>query len=145
MDTFRLAGVALAAAAVGGAAWGQAGPKPSYDGALTAVIEGGCQRTQAERYVRYFCEEGEAFWYFTHEGRPEHAAYFVAPAYRDLPDRFASNFGHGDPYATKNREEAQERMKAWLAWQRDIIEISKADAASMPRQRRGKRYPLEPQ
>jgi hypothetical protein len=38
-------------------------------------------------------------------------------------------------------------MEAWQAWMREMIEVSRADAAAMqpkPRRERGKLYPLEP-
>ena len=139
-----------------GAAWGQ--ERPSYDEALTAVVDGGCERTEAERYVRFFCEEGEAFWYFTHEGTPEHEAYFVAPAYPLVVDRFSAlprdkqdvpvitNFGRGRPAGANDREEARERMKAWQAWQREVVEVSRKDVENMPPPKRDRRklYPLQP-
>jgi hypothetical protein len=99
-------------------AWGQA--KPTYDDALAAVTDGGCERSETERYVRFHCQEGEALWYFTHEGRPEHAAYFVAPAYPLFFDRFTvvpsdprrspddapivSSFSRGQPSGANSRE-----------------------------------------
>ncbi|HEX5007979.1 MAG TPA: hypothetical protein VFV70_12750 [Hyphomonadaceae bacterium] len=168
MDMVRLAGVGLAAVLLGGAAWGQAVPRPSYQEALTAVTEGGCERTEAERYIRYYCGQSEALFYFTHEGRPEHEAYFVAPAYPVVFDRFtvvppdlrrspddapfvsnfSSGFGRGRPVGATSREESRERMAAWSAWQREIIEVSRADAERMQarvKRDRGRLYPLEPQ
>jgi hypothetical protein len=163
MEMVRLAAVGLAAASVGGAAWGQA--KPSYDEALTAVSNGACQRSESARYVRFYCPEGEALWYFTIEGRPEHEAYFVAPSYPVVFDRFtvvppdprrrpddapfvssfSSGFSRGRPVDANSREEARERAAAWSAWLNEIIGVSRADAAAMqPKRGRGKVYPLEP-
>jgi hypothetical protein len=152
----KLVVAGAAAWLAGGVAWGQT--KPDYDEALTAVVDGGCERTETERYIRFFCEEGQAFWYFTHDGTPEHEAYFVAPAYPVLfkpftvlpPDKqdvpIVSHFGRGRPAGANGREEARERMKAWQVWQREVLEASRKDAENMPppRRDRGKLYPLEP-
>ena len=148
MDIVRLAGVGLAAAMLGGTAWGQAvpynQPKPSYEEALTAVTWGGCKRADAERYIRFFCPEGEALWYFTVEGRPEHETYFVGPI------RYVRHampiFGDYRNKPSQSREGSLERIRAHQSWMGEILRIWREDAQRMQERLRdsGKLYPLEP-
>ena len=165
MSIVRLAALGLALVATSGAASAQV-EKPTYEQALNAVtagvLAGQCERTEAERYIRFYCEEGEALWYFTIEGRPEHEAYYVAPARPAVQGRLVvprrdpgmrpdnapvfSNFGHGtlSPRAA-SAEERLERSKAQQAWMKDVIEASREDAERMnrPKRDRGRLYPLE--
>jgi hypothetical protein len=152
MVTGRLAALAVAIAA-SGAAWGQTSfdPGPAPDKLWEAVNSAGCERSETEAFVRFYCEEGGALWYFTHQGRPEHPAYQVMSV-DDLPyDRFVliprdrresgrqtTGFGRGGfggNYETQS------------AWLRGIHDAWKEDVARLqlkPRRDRGKLYPLEP-
>ena len=143
MDIVRLAGAGLAAVVICGAAWGQT-PKPTYEDALTAVTEGGCKRTEAERYIRYYCEQSEALFYFTHEGRPEHTGYFIGPAYgfeRNLSPMVGGYDGRG----VASREAALERIKVYHEWTREMIAVWQEDARRMKGDSGLRLYPLEPQ
>src|SRR5262245_45501384 len=75
----KLALTAAAALFACSAAYAQ--EKATYEEALDAVTRAGCERTEADSYTRYSCKANETLWYFTREGRPEHAAYFVASSY----------------------------------------------------------------
>ena len=159
MDIVRLAGVGLAAMAVSGAAWGQmvnpAMLRPGPEETLKAVADAGCERSETAAFVRFYCAEGEAFWYFTHEGRPEHPGYQVMSAHDSMPsgfDRFVigppptkpaaqSTFGFGRGGMGAN-------VEAYGAWTKAVYAAWQTDAANLrrPQKRgRGKLYPLEPQ
>jgi hypothetical protein len=142
---------ALLCAMVCGAAWSQARQAaPSPEKALAAVIEAGCKRAEADSFIRFHCEEGQALWYFTREGRPEHPAYLV---FHDrqldhsgliIPDgelpqgRFG--FGRGDSGSD------HEAFKVWnkevlKSWTRTAPHVSPFFGKREPR---GKVYPLDP-
>lgn len=141
----KLALAGAAALLACGAAWGQQS-KPTYEEALTAVTYGGCERADADRYIRFYCAEGEALWYFTIEGRPEHETYFVGPVRgfggNRLPIAGAYRGG-----SSQSREAALERIRVHQEWMRGIIKIWQQDAERMQAQLkrdRGRLYPLEP-
>jgi hypothetical protein len=148
MGMVRLAGLGLAVVAMSGAAWGQvrSEKRPTYEEALTSVTWGGCQRADAERFIRFYCPEGEALWYFTVEGRPEHETYFVGPVRES--GRGMPIFGDYRVSRSPSQEVAPERIRAHQEWVKGILKIWREDAERMRlliKRDRGRLYPLEPQ
>jgi len=146
-------GVAMAAC---GAAWGQAPPpdfrlSPPYEDMLSAVAGAGCDRKETRSYIRFFCEKGQAAWYFTRAGRLEHPGYKTLPAYRvqDRDDVLDANRGlrQIDGFG---RFDSAEKRDAYMAWMREVfvdLSESTSDPGIIPkfkREPRGKLYPLEP-
>jgi hypothetical protein len=153
MNSIRVAAVAMLAAC-GAAALGQTRPgyelSAPYEDVFRAVTEAGCERKETRSYIRFFCEEGQAFWYFTQVGRPEH------PGYRALPSYWGRENGAGTASRALRqingfgRFDSAEKRDAYLAWMREVSADS-AKSATDPglipkfkREPRGKLYPLEP-
>ena len=133
--------------------------KPSYDEALAAMARVGCERSEAERYLRFFCKEAETFWYFTRQGRPEHAIYMAAPAYLYVVGPFTPEpyidgeviawpiLGPVRSNAGDDSDQAREQIDALRAWIKDVHDVWFKDAAEMgvpSYRRRSRSYPLVP-
>jgi len=137
--------------AAGGAAQAQTRPgyelSAPYEDVFRAVTEANCERKETKSFIRFFCEEGDALWYFTQAGRLEHPGYRALPLFRGARDetwaanralRQISGFGRFD---------SRERLDAYMAWMREVVrdqsELAR-DAATpkFKREPRGKLYPL---
>ena len=141
MISIRLAAIVAMLAASGAA---QAQRPASYEEMPKTVTEANCERKETKSFIRFFCEEGRAFWYFTQAGKLEHPGYRALPAGRwSWDDTGAANralqringFGRFD---------SAEKRDAYLAWMREVSADSSSDAASpqFKREPRGKLYPL---
>ena len=137
MSLVRLAALGLAAIVVCGRAQAQT-PSPDfqplappYEEMLGAVAEAGCERSETSSFIRFFCEEGRAVWYFSQAGRLKHPDYRVLPAYRAR--------GPADIAAT-NRAlqqikgvtwfDSAEELDAFMVWMREVIADSSEIARS---------------
>ena len=154
MISIRLAAATVAILAACGAAQAQRPPgyelSAPYEDMFRAVTDAGCERKETGSFIRFFCEKGDAVWYFTQAGRVEHPGYRVLPVFRwGRDDNWAANralrqingFGRFD---------SAEKRDAYMAWMRQVVadqSESTRDTAIIPqfkREPRGKLYPLEP-
>jgi hypothetical protein len=120
------------------------------------VIEGQCERAETVRHIRFYCEESEAFWYFTHARQAAHPTYFVAQAYWPpynllaAPDRTVSvnaPIVGGTRGGFTSNEGVEEWRAARVAWMRDTFAIWRADAQRAqpaPKRDGGRFYLLDP-
>jgi hypothetical protein len=141
--TLGRAAVAAAVVSAWAPAWGQQSP-PAYEEALAAVSEGRCERAETDRHIRFYCEEGEALWYFTPERHTAHPTYFVAPG-RTISTKAPIVGGTKGRFASE--EASQEWRAARVAWMRDIFAVWRADAQRLqpaPKRDGGRFYLLDP-
>ncbi|MFT3722503.1 MAG: hypothetical protein QM773_02865 [Hyphomonadaceae bacterium] len=85
MISVRLTGLGMVVALCAAGPAQPQSPFPSnyktYDRAMEDVTSQGCERNDAETYIRFYCSDDRTIWFFTQPGRPEYPGYAIKLAY----------------------------------------------------------------